>query len=65
MHDYVNRAATYRERAEEMEALAETVNSLEVQKTFLLMASNYLEMAQILERLAGDGADGSGAQFKL
>jgi hypothetical protein len=60
--NYARRAAAYREKAEEMRTLADGMTTTGAAKTFLLMASDYLDMAKMLDRWNGDGGD---PEFKL
>ena len=44
------RAEKYRNKAEELRTIAATLKSIAAQRMFLEMASDYIPMAEILER---------------
>jgi len=51
---YASRATDYRNKAEELRAIAATMKNAASRETFLTMAIDYIHMAEVLERLSGN-----------
>ena len=52
MVDYAERARLYRERAAEAQAKAETMKSASTREALVLVAADYLSMAEAMEQIA-------------
>ena len=53
-HGHLRRATEYRSKAEELRKIAATMSGDDTQTMFLGMATDYVHMAEVLERLAGE-----------
>lgn len=56
--DYVQRAASYRAKAEDATATSKGMANLEAKRMLMEVAADYLQMAQTLERLAAQKGRG-------
>jgi CHASE3 domain sensor protein len=55
MEDYIARAEYYREKAEEAAAFVDRMSSVEGKRMMAAIAQDFLQMAEMLERLAAQG----------
>ena len=60
MEDYAVRAAHYRNKAEEAQTVAAEMSSAEARATLLVIAADYIHMAETLERLVAEHKSGKG-----
>ena len=64
MEDVRPRAEKYRNKAEELRAIAPSLRSLGARQLFLEMATDYIHMAEMLERLEQPKAGIPLSQFR-